>query len=216
MDHLVYHVYVPMVKRGRLLVSIDRTFMGHLRWSMEAWVGSHPSVRPCDMSMEADLKEWIHETRLNVTAPIGQPDHTDKVLKWALFPRHDWETLVAHSNPVFDPSQFENVQTRLRDYNILGGMLLRWNAVYGETTMPPDDSWIWSFYPDGPVWKQGVQQHGMANVYEAISKPYWPASQQRIAERVALAPRPVYVYNRSKTRHSTIIRKRLVGPRTKI
>ena len=177
MDHLVNHVYLPMVNQGRLLVSINRMLMGQSRYSMEAWVGSHPTVRPCDMSTDPDMRDWIHYDRLNATAPLDDPDGTDTVMKWALFPRHNFWTSVAYSKPRFRPRRYKKVETRLRDYNVLGGMLLRWKDVYGETTMPPDDSWIWSFYPDGEVWKQGLKTHGMAKVYEAISKPYWPAAQ---------------------------------------
>ena len=177
MNHLVNHVYLPMVNQGRLLVSINRMLMGHSRHSMEAWVGSHPTVRPCDMSTDPDMRDWIHYDRFDAAAPLVEPDGTDTVLKWALFPRNNFWTAVNHSSPPFRPRRYKKVETRLRDYNVLGGMLLRWKDVYGETTMPPDDSWIWSFYPDGDVWKQGVKTHGMVNVYEAISKPYWPASQ---------------------------------------
>ncbi len=46
----------------------------------------------------------------------------------------------------------------MREYYLLAGNLWRWYQLYGMA--PPSKSWVWSFYPDGDVWRKQSELHG--------------------------------------------------------
>ena len=186
-NQLFVHVYKPLVDEGKM-VATKQFLMGQDRWSMEMWIGSHPTLRPCDLSIESDIKEWLHTNRINITAPVGMDDGADDIFDWARFPRatHDMRTLFDHSEPRFNPGLLDRPEIRFRDYNMLGGMIMRWRLMYEE--MPVDDSWMWEYYPDGKVWQQGLKLHGTEKVYEALSKEYWEPPID--ANKAPLPPAP--------------------------
>lgn len=119
-----------------------------LKW--ETWIGSHPSLRPCDLSDRTSIRPWLLAE--NPSAAQEQPRF---MLSSA--PRY----------PMLDPrwqgtGHFDEVlrhaTLRWRDVHLLPGMLYRWLATYGE--LPGDGSWVWSHYPDGKAWKRGVALRG--------------------------------------------------------
>jgi hypothetical protein len=38
----------------------------------------------------------------------------------------------------------------------LAGFLLKWDYIY--KAIPPSDSWIWRWFPDGEQWKKGMKR----------------------------------------------------------
>jgi len=194
-NQLFHSTYNPMREAGKMVAT--KTFlMGQSRWAMEMWVGSHPNLQPCDLSMEPDVKDWMHTNRINVTAPVGTDDGSEDVFAWAPFPRHTMRTFFEHSEPRYNPGLLDRPEVRFRDYNLLGGMITRWRFTYGE--MPPTDSWMWSFYPDGNEWLVGLKQYGMDKVYEVLSKPHWdPPSQPQ--QETSQQQQPQH-YNATKCR----------------
>jgi len=54
---------------------------------------------------------------------------------------------------------------RLKDYFLLGGKIFKWLHLYQE--LPPNDSWVWGWYPDGERWRLAADKHGH-RVHEAI------------------------------------------------
>ncbi len=138
--------------------------MGGGRWSMEMWIGSHPSVRPCYLSAEPGIKHW--QTRDRDIA---------NEFNFSLFPRpeHDMRTMIKHSEPRHGTDEFDDESIRMRDYKHLPGMIMRWRLMYGDKPLP--SSWMWSFYPDGKVWKNGLEEYGGEKVFEILTKQFWPA-----------------------------------------
>jgi hypothetical protein len=53
-------------------------------------------------------------------------------------------------------------QTRIREFFLLPGHLLKWLSIYGEA--PSTDSWVWDHFPDGEFWKDAVDMFGRAAV----------------------------------------------------
>ena len=111
------------------------------------WVGSHPSLIPCDLSPTNEIKLWFHDF-INSSS-----------FKFSLAPRApidaDWFKrrngyLRRHVLP------FERV--RLRERFLLSGLLTSWYFLYNET--PPDSSWVWTWYPDGAQWRDSVEEYG--------------------------------------------------------
>lgn len=161
-QHLLKETYIPMVETGKM-IAFKKFLMGGDRWSMEMWVGSHPSVHPCDVSTKPDIGYWLVKDR-----------NTQDEFHYSLIPRKDrtMRDYVTHSEPKYDvETVLDNEKHRYKDYNLLGGMLTRFRLMYAK--MPLDTSWMWSFYPDGQVWKEGLKQYGQDNVYEKVAAQYF-------------------------------------------
>eukprot|EP00977_Amphora_coffeiformis_P016990 scaffold5383_cov222-Amphora_coffeaeformis.AAC.31 len=121
--------------------------LGLDRYAWEFWVGSNPSIRPCDLSRTANFRHWVHPTQ-----------STALDLKWSMAPRHDiwapWYRIQQGKRVTVlaDPSR------RMREYFLLAGTLFKSLRLYNAT--PAEDSWIYKWFPDGPIWRQGVRQYG--------------------------------------------------------
>jgi hypothetical protein len=50
-----------------------------------------------------------------------------------------------------------NTDLRRREMLLLPGLLVKWYSLYGQA--PDPSSWVWSFFPDGPFWLQGVKRY---------------------------------------------------------
>ena len=83
---------------------------------MEQWIGSHPSVVPCDLSQALSIAYWSIQGR----------DASE--FQRAKAPRHDFRTMlsvsISHEAAVVDRDM-----DRLRDYNLLAGSILRCTAL---------------------------------------------------------------------------------------
>jgi hypothetical protein len=116
--------------------------MGDGRFSSEHWIASHPSVRPCDLSTTANYRYWVNASR-------DVPGEWEFAM--APRPHHDLNASWHSINPVARQVLWTDYEARLREYYLLAGNLYKWLSIYRE--LPPDDSWIWRWYPDGEVWK---------------------------------------------------------------
>ncbi len=134
--------------------------MGAGRWAMEMWVGSHPSIIPCHLSVEPDIKEWQYD------------DRNSSAFSFTMFPRegHDMRTMFRHSEPRYSESNLDSIKIRMLDFNLLGGMTMRWRLNYGE--QPSPSSWMWSYYPDGEVWLRGLEEYGDKEVFDKLTSTY--------------------------------------------
>jgi len=129
------------------------------RYSNEHWVGSHPQIRPCDMTP-------AHQTRLFSQLP---PDEVQRI-----FEQSDSLVQPAPRVPLFQgkwyrfrPGQMKNLvdtavlqnHQRPHSYFLLPGILYRMYKLYANSSKafpPPQDSWIWDYYPHGQVWKDKI------------------------------------------------------------
>jgi hypothetical protein len=134
---------------------ISYTPSSHL---LEHWVGTHPSVIPCDLSKSNNILDWYH----------GKMNSSD--FEFAMAPRHPAEVnWWQRRNTRYRIEVLPNEAHRMRERFLLPGLLVKWFKLYNET--PPDSSWLWDWYPDGDVWRQGVKEHG-SNVVRALTSKY--------------------------------------------
>jgi hypothetical protein len=138
-----------------LLYPINGWVLGNGRYAAEFWVGSHPALRPCDMSQESRLRSWFS----------NEEPPNDFV--FASGARHLLETASRHQlRQIFMPGLVRNETARKREYFLLAGHLVKWKALYGK--FPPDDSWAWEHYFDGDYWKEQVHQEEWKELYKSI------------------------------------------------
>lgn len=124
-------------------------------YAMEHWVGSHPSILPCDLTI-LPLSFWMAEGR-NISSDFA-------LRKGAHFRGGPFGTSRALEHKV---RQSESL--RMREFFFLAGNLLKWYTLYDEA--PPSSSWIWSFFPDGAAWLNGVRNYGK-KVVDTITSTY--------------------------------------------
>lgn len=130
--------------------------LGSGRYAWEQWVGSHPSLRPCDLSLTANFRHWVQAQ-----------SHSDWQL--SLAPRHDiwapWYRIQTGKREAV----MANPSKRIRDYFLLAGVLFKSIQLYNAT--PPLNSWIYKWFPDGEIWQHGVQKHG-TGVVQVLTEAY--------------------------------------------
>lgn len=138
------------------LFPMEAHFAGKNRYEAEHWLGSHPALRPCDVSAEPNKDYWLEDDR-----------NFSKEFYFNMAPRHDitagwiWYAYTRNNATLTDPV------LRMRDYFLLRGMIYRWLAFYG--TIPDAGSWVWEWFPDGKVWRLGVKNYGVLVAVNALA-----------------------------------------------
>ena len=127
-------------------------FYGLGRYQWEHWIGSHPSINPCD----------IHNNEVNFEDMVK-----DKVppgyYQQAMAPhRDDWCTFG--SDRTKDFIRDDNEGDQFREYYYLSGNIIKWSALYG--LVPEQHSWVWDHFPAGNKWKDLVKQNGTNTILE--------------------------------------------------
>ena len=147
-------VVLPLKRKQQILFDLIpdnrvHIYQGHFgldRYSDEHWIGSHPHVRPCDVDPGGSV--WNYQQR----------QKTIHDFQFSLAPRRTrGPPFRGFYLPTTIP-RFVLKQVRLREYYYLAGNLLKWFALYNQA--PLDDSWAWTWFPDGRFWKQAIEQHG--------------------------------------------------------
>jgi hypothetical protein len=145
--------------------------MGLDEHAVDHWIGSHPTIRPCDVA-PAKRRGWFSW----LTAGDSSTDDL-------------WQT--ANSLDLLDAFQLSMAPHRVgapfgfnatlerriqsdeglrrREYYYLAGLLFKWYALYEAA--PPADSWVWSWFPEGSAWRRGVENHG-ANVVKELTEEF--------------------------------------------
>jgi hypothetical protein len=100
------------------------------RYSQEHWIGSHPSLQPCDLTSDS-LTDW------------RQRWHNSVEFTWSMFPR---------------PVQTNDPSTDWNRQPLIAGNLLKWFTLYGHA--PADDSWAWRWFPYSEKYKQAAKVYG--------------------------------------------------------
>ena len=158
MELFMENTVFPMAKKGEILMNFyskQPSRLGLDRFAMEHWIGSHPYVRPCLLSLEANIQYWkgqrrneaefslsLLSNRFNFSSPFRGGMHAARHQKL-----------------------LEKTSVRYREYFLLPGLLLKWSSLY--STIPPMSSWIWSFYPDGSTWREVLMQNESIAVQDA-------------------------------------------------
>lgn len=131
-------------------------YFGLDQYSTDHWIGSHPSLDPCDLSNSWHGVEYWREE-----------DRPTSAFNWSMAPRqkgapfdYRWST----ERRVLDSDSL-----RRREYFFLAGHILKWFALYKEASSP--FSWTWWKLPDGLVWLKGVHDYG-ANAVDKLTAEY--------------------------------------------
>ena len=168
---------LPMTKpafRFDLIENIGPYCMGTGRYSYEHWIASHPSLRPCDArgvrqgapaAPRAPLADSIPQWKLldgrRIRHVVTSPPKPE-VNNSQQGGRGDYQKRLAR----WRRNEREHQEERLQEYFLLGGYLFR--SIFLYRTVPPPDSWVWSFFPDGVFWKEQTDRHGL----EVVSKVF--------------------------------------------
>ena len=113
--------------------------LGMNHFSVEHWIGSHPDVKPCDVVPMK--KRWSNDFASST-----------KNISTALSEQRELS---------------ENDSALFSEYFYLAGNLYRWHYLYGMA--PSDDSWAWTWFPQGNEWKKGVSKYGSNVVMDFTS-----------------------------------------------
>ena len=135
-------------------------YYGLDRYALDYWIGSHPSLEPCDLSEKGlGMTYWRQANTTSVDDP--PPFH------WALAPRQ----LEApyDMNWMMKENVFQNDSHRLREYFFLAGLLSRMYSLYQQ--YPKPFSWVWLMMPDGLKWLRAQNEFG-ARVVEKLTAEY--------------------------------------------
>lgn len=122
-------------------------YFGLDRYQLEHWIGSHPSILPCELH------------RKNVTFAMmitGQVKPTD--YEWGMGPRREE---VVDENVDAQKRLKTDEDAQFREYYYMPGNLLKWSTLYGSEGLPSPTSWVWSTFPAGNKWKELVENHGV-------------------------------------------------------
>jgi hypothetical protein len=128
---------------------------GLYRYAMEAWIGGHPSIQPCDVSKTNALMYWLDH------------DHdTDKEFEFAMAPRQPDAPFGLDRKK--EKEMRKDKDMRMKEYYFLAGKIFKWYTLYND--IPSRTSWIWKWFPDGEIWREGAELHGK-NVVEILNGP---------------------------------------------
>jgi hypothetical protein len=111
----------PYVNNGTMSMRFDirgKRCFGDGRWSAENWIGSFPSVVPCDVATVSDIRHW------------QTVDRNQSEFNFSVAPRRDLRSMMDKSAPRVPPYILNNPELRLRDYHLLGGLITRWQRLY--------------------------------------------------------------------------------------
>ena len=133
-----------MHRRGKLTLDLFPrlpSVWGTGRYAAEYWVGSHPTIRPCDVTSIRSLRTF---ERRNLT-------QHDMHLQMSPREPYTHEDLVIRLPTT--------VEGRIREYFLMAGYIMRWRRYYHAVA--DDTSWVWNYFPEGNLWKRAVHDHGM-------------------------------------------------------
>ena len=139
----------PLVNNNTMSMRFEirgKRCFGDERWADENWIGSHPSVVPCDVANVSDISYWQSVDR-NITE-----------FAFSRAPRRPLRFMMDKSRPRIPPFILNRPGLRLRDFHLLGGMITRWQWLYKR--VPSNTSWMWSYYPDAQLWREAFEKYG--------------------------------------------------------
>ena len=138
--------------------------MGLDRYAAEHWIGSHPSIRPCDMSVTEDILYWRlggggnnDEKQQQQQQQVVADPTTTAMFHWSMAPRKGiFNATWYRLDQDLLAKILANETLRKTEYFLLGGHLWKWSMLYGDDPKPAYDSWIWDWFPDGKQWRDHV------------------------------------------------------------
>jgi hypothetical protein len=142
---------------------VRRASFGLDRYANEHWVGAHPSVIPCDLSG-------------------GKLDMSRVWLRWKGTNGSEFKFNMAPSQPILSNWMWQDrreLRVAIREpkvgwraFFLLPGRIIQWVEFYNQT--PSSDSWVWTWFPHGTMWKEAVDKYGGPGAVDAVAKQLGP------------------------------------------
>jgi hypothetical protein len=153
------------------LFSFTPQNLGLNHYSVDHWIASHPDLRPCDV---APIRHsWFPWFTGNNFASNDYSSSRIYDFMWDVAPRRSSAPVgtltISHERSVAEKNAL-----LFREYFYLAGHLYLWYNLYGVA--PPENSWIWKWFPGGEKWKEGVAQNS-SKVVEEFTSRYADANQ---------------------------------------
>ena len=120
--------------------SNSEKFHGLGEYAAKHWIGSHPSVVPCDLSNTVDLDF------------VAGASRDGSYFEFSLAPRSPVDSPWFGGSPRITDKLLHNIRLRTKEYSLLAGRLFLWLGLYDE--VPQSSSWVWTWFPDGQQWRQ--------------------------------------------------------------
>lgn len=138
---------------------IRRASFGLDRYSNEHWIGAHPSLIPCDLSggkldMNRVWFKWEKETNSS-DFKFNMAPSQPITAKWM------WQSGKELR------AALKNNKVGWKAFFLLPGRILQWAEFYNQ--MPAADSYVWTWFPHGAMWREAVASYGVGAV-DAIAK----------------------------------------------
>ena len=116
---------------------------GSGRYMAEYWIGNTPYLRPCDVAYRHNSIDYWKSPHHHALAEQAFRLSSAPSVPMAA---RTWDYhRYTRDRPIVNKNQSE----RLKNFFLLPGNLFKWKTMYNQT--PPKDSWVWSWYPDGPT-----------------------------------------------------------------
>jgi hypothetical protein len=157
---MIEHVGASLVERLRSKFTAtlfpDRVdYLGLDRYATGHWIGSHPSIKPCDLSNHSEqLHHWGEQVRPDTDFSLMTMPHQRGApfdMRWS------------KREIVWNAESF-----RTREFFLLAGHLFKWYSLYQKSPSP--HSWIWWTFPDGLLWLKRDHQFGVKVIDEVTEK----------------------------------------------
>jgi hypothetical protein len=144
-DRMQEFVGLLLLRRLRTQVTTNllperMDYFGLGRYAIDHWIGSHPSLLPCDLSNpQQDLAFWRQSYHYSSAFNLST-DFIPRGIPFDLWPAN--EVSVVH-----------NASVVRREAAYFAGHLLRWYNLYQEA--PQLLAWQWWSLPEGLTWLKG-------------------------------------------------------------
>lgn len=131
-------------------------FYGLGRYQWEHWVGSHPSLLPCEM--HSSKMSFMDMAMQEVVEEDARPRKSKLEEQWSLGPNR---LMIFDHPPGQSPKWLKrnDREGNFRQYYLTAGHLIRWIEQYQQ--VPALDSWVYRHFPSGAAWRQLVEKHGV-------------------------------------------------------
>lgn len=175
------------VLQSELLRKDRIDYWGVDRYQYEHWIAGHPALlHPCErLPAQVTLQDVVLQD--TPTRELQQLYRAPQRPGFCV--GNVWE---AHEHLWHHPP------ARYREMWLLPGRLAQAELLYGQ--LPPEDSWMWRWYPDGAFWKRAVLEQGsviaaLRKVNHVPEQPFTSEKRRDVVLTVSVMEQAVFVHD---------------------
>ena len=101
------------------------------RYVAEMFIGTHPDIVPCGITEDNKGNE-------------------SSTTSWSMMPQDKFPANLNKQHKHY--GKIVSGHKHRTEWFLLPGLL--WRSYFIYDTIPPADSWVWSYYPDSEIWKE--------------------------------------------------------------